>query len=281
MPNRILKESVCCSENIDSLTWFQEAFFYRLIVNCDDYGRMDARPKVLASKLFPLKDIRINQIVDALHALSSAELVVLYEKDGHPFLQMKTWDRHQTIRAKKSKFPAPDDDCKQLNADEINCKQMKSDESKCPRNPIQSNTNTIQSESESKTRPQARETVKDEDLAFAAFWELYPNKVAKQDALKAWKKLKPDSELLVKIMAGLRKWIDSDEWKRDGGRFIPHPSTWINGRRWEDEVRKGQVSAVKKVIAQDFEQRDYSEVTQDSMSKLAAEIKAAREAGII
>ena len=115
MPNRILKESICASENIDSLSAFQETFFYRLIVNCDDYGRMDARPKILASRLFPLKDLRSNQIEDALRALTSAELVILYEVDGKPFLQMKTWDRHQQVRAKKSKYPSPDDGiCNQL-----------------------------------------------------------------------------------------------------------------------------------------------------------------------
>ena len=137
MPNRILKESICTSENIDELTAFQETVFYRLLVNCDDYGRMDARPKILASRLFPLKDIRVDQMNDALRALTSAELVIVYEVDGKPFLQMKTWERHQNIRAKKSKYPEPGEVI--LQADEIKCKQMKSNASKCSRNPIQSN----------------------------------------------------------------------------------------------------------------------------------------------
>ena len=58
MSNRILKESICASENIDGLSAFQETFFYRLIVNCDDYGRMDARAKILAARLFPLKGLK-------------------------------------------------------------------------------------------------------------------------------------------------------------------------------------------------------------------------------
>ena len=131
MPNRILKESICTSDNLDQLTAFQETVFYRLLVNCDDYGRFDARPKILASKLFPLKEIRATQMEDALRALTSAELVMLYEVDGKPFLQMKKWDRHQTIRTKKSKYPDPTEG-------ENICLQMKSDVSKCSRNPIQS-----------------------------------------------------------------------------------------------------------------------------------------------
>ena len=138
MPNRILKESICTSDEIDKLSFFQEVLFYRLIVHCDDYGRMDARPKILASTLFPLKDIRTAQIEDALRALSSAELVILYKVDGKPFLQMRTWDKHQSIRAQRSKYPSPEEG---LQADEITCMQPHADESGCPRNPIQSESN--------------------------------------------------------------------------------------------------------------------------------------------
>ena len=150
MPNRIIKESICTSENIDQLSAFNETVFYRLIVNVDDYGRIDARPKLLAAKLFPLKDIRATQIEDALRKLTSAELVTLYEVDGKPFLQMNTWDRHQTIRAKKSKCPAPESG---TNTSEIICKQLQADECKCSRNPIQSES---ESESESNAREYAR-----------------------------------------------------------------------------------------------------------------------------
>ena len=273
MPNRILKESVCCSENVDALSWFQEAFFYRLIVNCDDYGRMDARPKVLSSKLFPLKDVRTNQIVDALRALSSAELVILYEKDGHPFLQMKTWDRHQTIRAKKSKFPAPDDDCKQMNADDFNCKQMKSDESKCSRNPIQSVSNPYP------IRYPTREARKENaDDLFEAFWNAYPRKESKPAARKAFDKLKPDAELLGKMLQSISKWERSQQWQENGGQFIPYPASWLNQRKWEDDP---PVAHVKKMPANDFPQRDYSDVQDDEMSRLAAEMEQARRDGII
>lgn len=145
MPNRILKETICTSDTLDKLNSFQENVFYRLIVNCDDFGRMDARPRILATRLYPLKDIRAEQIENALQALSSAGLVIVYEVDGKPFVQMKTWERHQQIRNQKSKYPGPDGSYtaknskkNQLKSIEINCNQLKSDEINCPRNPIQS-----------------------------------------------------------------------------------------------------------------------------------------------
>ena len=278
MPNRLLKESVCCSENIDALTWFQEAFFYRLIVNCDDYGRMDARPKVLASKLFPLKDVRISQVNDALRALSSAELVILYQNDeGHPFLQMKTWDRHQQIRAKKSKYPAPDGNCKQMISDDINCNQMISNDSKCPRNPIQSNPYPIQSESVSNA-PVREEKDTDHELRFDRFWDAYPRKESKPAARKAFDKVRPDGKLLSKMIDSIERWKRSQQWQENGGQFIPYPASWLNQRKWEDDP---PVAHVKKMPANDFPQRDYSDVQDDEMSRLAAEMEQARRDGIV
>ena len=152
MPNRILKESICTSENVDRLTAFEETVFYRLMVNCDDYGRFDARPKILQARLFPLKEIDLHEIVTALNTLSTADLVILYEVDAKPYLQMKTWDRHQQVRNRKSKYPSPDEgerkqlisidsNCNQLQSIDSNCQQLTAIDSNCSRNPIQSESN--------------------------------------------------------------------------------------------------------------------------------------------
>lgn len=75
-----------------------------------------------------------------------------------------------------------------------------------------------------------------ENESFKRFWEAYPKKVAKQDALKAFKKIKPDDNLFAEMMKALRRQKESTEWKRDKGKFVPYPATWLNGRRWEDET---------------------------------------------
>ena len=79
MPNRILKETICVSDDIDGLSWFEEVVFYRLLVNCDDYGRFDGRPAVLKNRLFPLKEsVTLKSVTEAVHTLASAGLVALY-----------------------------------------------------------------------------------------------------------------------------------------------------------------------------------------------------------
>mgnify|MGYP001577329906 FL=1 len=67
---------------------------------------------------------------------------------------------------------------------------------------------------------------------FDEFWAIYPRKKAKDDARKRWLTLKPSEELRAKIMAAVSEqskfWTDPN--------YIPHPATWLNGKRWEDEI---------------------------------------------
>ncbi len=111
MPNRIIKESICTSDNLDGLTAEEERFFYRLMVQVDDFGRMDARPAILRAACFPLKTERItnDHIKKWLTTLAQADLIQLYTVEGKPYLQFTTWERHQQRRAKYSKYPSADD----------------------------------------------------------------------------------------------------------------------------------------------------------------------------
>jgi hypothetical protein len=77
---------------------------------------------------------------------------------------------------------------------------------------------------------------RDPPAGFDAFWSAYPRKVAKQAALKAWAKLKPAPDLLSQMLKALEIQAASEQWRKDEGRFIPYPATWLNSRRWEDDL---------------------------------------------
>ncbi len=72
------------------------------------------------------------------------------------------------------------------------------------------------------------------EKSFALFWKAYPRKVNKGKAEKAWYKLKPNEQLFSKILQGIERAKSSDDWLKDYGQFIPHPSTWLNAKGWED-----------------------------------------------
>ena len=84
--------------------------------------------------------------------------------------------------------------------------------------------------------------------AFAAFWKTYPKKVGKDAAEKVWaRKVKADD--VQAVMDALDKQRSSEQWNQDGGRFIPHPSTWLNQGRWKDEELADEEPSRSKLFA--------------------------------
>jgi hypothetical protein len=77
--------------------------------------------------------------------------------------------------------------------------------------------------------------------AFLAFWEIYPRRVAKVAALRAWIKINPSDDLIQIIMASMA-WQSELFLTRDPENR-PHPATWLNQRRWEDERPPVQIAA--------------------------------------
>lgn len=73
---------------------------------------------------------------------------------------------------------------------------------------------------------------------FAAFWKYYKDELhrgqSKRAAIRAWDKLKPDDALIDTIARALQRQLKTDEWQRGIG--IPYASTYLNQRRWEDDI---------------------------------------------
>lgn len=243
MPNRIIKESVCVSDSIDSLSWFEEVLFYRLIVNCDDYGRFDGRAAVIKSRLFPLKDsVTVKAVSDAINKLASAELVTLYVFEGKPYLYLPTWDKHQQVRARRSKYPEPSSD---LISSDIICNQMISDV------PVIQSENKSESENESESESKsAREE------AFDVFWAAYPRKVGKGAARKAFAKL--PAAVFPLLVPAVEAQKQCAQWRKNGGEYIPNPATWLNQERWDDKPPDVGTANAK---AQELD--DFYSMTQD------------------
>ena len=71
---------------------------------------------------------------------------------------------------------------------------------------------------------------------FDSFWTFYPRKAGKEAARKAWAKLRPDEHIMQLILDNVRERVEKGEWRKDNQSFILHASTYLNQKRWEDEV---------------------------------------------
>lgn len=67
---------------------------------------------------------------------------------------------------------------------------------------------------------------------FDDFWLLYPRRVARRDAMKAWAQMTPAEQMaaVVAMVDWRRVWASKDT------EFLPYPATWLRGARWEDEL---------------------------------------------
>ena len=109
-----------------------------------------------------------------------------------------------------------------MSADDCACKQM---------SPINENENDNVNDNENDI---VNDKYAQSASGFDEFWTQYPRKVSKKDALKAWMKLKPKESTVQKILSGLAEWKQTEQWKKDGGSFIPYPSTFLRQERWKE-----------------------------------------------
>lgn len=81
---------------------------------------------------------------------------------------------------------------------------------------------------------------------FEKFYNQYPKKVKKQNVKKWFKNNKPTNELFSTIMNSLEQFKGSEDWLKDNGQYIPYPTSWLNQKRWEDEVNTNQTEEIQR-----------------------------------
>lgn len=108
-------------------------------------------------------------------------------------------------------------------------------------NNISTNSNNISKEQDNKdstvykTKAVKRGKNKEYTQEFEMFWTAYPRKEGKGEAFKSFLKATDDCGATVQdLLDGIDKYKQTEQWQRDGGKYIPHPTTWLNQKRWED-----------------------------------------------
>ena len=275
MPNRIIKESIHTSKKVSALSDFQFRLWTYLLVYVDDYGRGMADPAIVHGRCMArLKGRTIKDVGDALKKLADMGCILLYEIDGESYLCFPNWDKHQTIRNKRSNFPPPPaaetlsdasgsqssaignmetaKTCNQLQSIAINCNQTKSIASLIQSNPKQSNPNPNPNPNPI-TIVRSGEPETEIERMFEKFWALYPLHKSKAKALSEFQMLHPTAALFETIIGAI---VSQKQWRRWREGYIPNPANWLRERRWEDE-REPEITT--PAAAQLSGQREYNE----------------------
>ena len=216
MPNRIIKESICTSEDIAGLSMGAEILFYHLMVKVDDFGVYFGNEQIIKNTCFPLKssEIKVKQVESWLNELVKAGLLFAYvAEDGKKYVQFTKWAKHQQIRAKKSKYPLFDSTCNQLLADDCNS---------C-RNPIQYEIQSISAQSADEI-----------ESCFLALWDLYPKKAGKSSVSKKAKVALYKAGFDV-VAAAIENYKAQIQRENRDMQYVKNGSTFFNGA-WEEFV---------------------------------------------
>jgi len=234
MPNRIIKESICVSRKVNQLSSDEEVFFYRLLVNCDDYGTFYGDPGVLSAKLFPRRRYRDEIVKKWRDRLCDVGLSKVFVHEGETYIQVLKWEENQQIRSKRRKYPTPPADT--MKSDDINGYQMISNAPVIQSNPIR-----IQSES----NPNSSTAVD----VFEDFWKAYPRKVDKADARKVYRKIANSLSDPKGLVMAAEEYSEHCQRERTEEKYIKHAATFLRDERWVEWAEKAKSRSAAEPVS--------------------------------
>src|SRR5690606_16035158 len=219
MRARNLKPGFFQNEQLAELPIPARLLFAGLWCMADREGRLEDRPRRIKMQIFPADAIDVEPL---LAGLVSQGLLIRYQVDGRAYMWIPSFLKHQRPHHKEA----------------ASCIPMFHDATKTPTQ-VRASTdlgtcspalNPSSLNPDSPLTPQGG--MQDR---FADFWKAYPRRIRKAAAMRAWLRKALNSKA-DEIIAHLEQRVRSDaQWLAENGKYIPYPSTWLNGDGWLDE----------------------------------------------
>lgn len=213
-----------------------QLLYFHLNARADDDGFVSSPRKIMRS---------IGGQADDLRVLAGKKFIIIFE-DGvcvlkhwriNNFIRKDIYNETKYLDHKKTLFIRPNGAYTQTNDNRAipvprgHFSQKHVDEALTGREP---------SKEKKRLDKKSKQTDHSPIGSFDDFWKEYPKKVGKQKCLRWWKSHKPSPEFAQKMISAVQEQKQTEQWQKEGGSFIPHPYTWLNQGRWEDEVEKPQ-----------------------------------------
>lgn len=189
----------------------------------DRAGRFEVRPKKMKAEILPYDN---GDITVMLQELYDKGFVRFYSVNGINYGEVLNFLKHQNPHHTEKPSEIPEFDVNgEITVIERLIHGKNPADSLIPDSLIPDKKNTSNQHQYS--------------INFLQFWKLYPRKVGKRTAFQSWRRLKCDDKL-TEILEAVKLQKESEEWEKNGGEFIPHPTKWLNRAGWEDEINDKQ-----------------------------------------
>lgn len=257
--SRTLRPSFFSSFTLAQVSRDCRLFFEGLWVEADDEGRLIDSPKMLAGAIFPHDDDVTREVADGwMDDLVRVGAIVRYEAAGGRYAAITHFAVHQRPpHPTPSRLPAPPADTPPRPNSDVapdDSRDFRESSREARENSrlglglgLGSGLGLLFTDSQASESGEllATDAPVPEPPGFDEFWTGYPRKVGKPSALKAWKRIPPTQHL--PLTAGLSRWKRYWQASRTAAEHIPHPATWLNDRRWEDEIPTASVGPPARV----------------------------------
>ena len=223
-----------------SIYSINEKFLKDIFLNCENFSQLTDNKPLQNVTVEQWKNSTVNSEKNS--RLTDNKDVVNYEKNSQKLCKNFTVN-YEKISHNKIIYK---NNNKNIYAHSENEQVYNHEDDKQKENDSLS-SNTIKQDTKNKAiKKQNKELNELQEKQFDKFWQAYPKKVSKKQAQKSWKKINPSLELFEKILKALEMVKQTEQWKKDNGKFIPYPATWLNQERWTDEINMMQ--DIKPVI---------------------------------
>lgn len=231
----MIDKKISVSEQVANLPITGQLIFTWSIPHADDLGLLTSSLMSLRATIAPLITFKEKEFEKHINQIIDNGLYEIFEWDGEKYLRIIKFLDNQTL--KKDRKPntllkgieswndVPENilDSRVIHMEDSgNQTEDNGNPSKVKRSKVKKSKDNIKLYSED----------------FEKFWVEYPNKKGKGKASDSWDKINPSKSLIEKIIKAVKDQRESPDWIKEGGKYIPHPTTWLNQCRWDDEVKK-------------------------------------------
>lgn len=252
---RSIKPEFWRSTDVTKLSREHRLLFVGLWSYVDDNGVGVDDYRQIAADLFALeedpKEAR-DYVREGLATLSRHLLVARYKVEGRSLLFIPTWDKHQRVdRPNKPRYPRPPADWKPPTSEDDPAQPHLWDVSRDPREDVApgageqgSRGRTTSVTADAPTNADSPPSPADQDAEFEAWWAVWPRKVSKVGARKAYRAARRKKVSAAHLLTTATN--QAAAWKASGKarEYIPHAATWLNEERYGDEIERPQFTVI-------------------------------------